>query len=348
MRIFDFYSDNSKKTELLEILTLGAQQHPAGLAANFLEKDIWVTEILRLLYSEILTDDLAVAFKGGTALSKCWKMIDRFSEDIDLSIHWADLAREPNEHLAWEKSTQSRSQRDKFRKRQTSLLTDWSIQFVKTLNTHLNAYNISNLTATLDENSKGEKINIHYPSVTANKNHYQLDHILLEFGGRNRGRPTQPIDINCYLSEVNALHTLSFPTATVQAYEPGYILWGKLTALHQFSTQTKEPNPRRLARHWYDVDCLLEKNFADPLNEQQAMKDVVEMKTQRWAEKGVDFFAAASGGLLLIPNKERLVTIAKDHQDAINGGMFFTQPDTFEVIAERLKMAQGKINLALN
>ena len=92
MHILDFYRDPTKHDELKQLLQLGAQKHPAGLPANFLEKDLWVTEILRLLYEEQLIGDFSVAFKGGTALSKCWKVIDRFSEDIDLSIHWADLA----------------------------------------------------------------------------------------------------------------------------------------------------------------------------------------------------------------------------------------------------------------
>ncbi|WP_373289488.1 nucleotidyl transferase AbiEii/AbiGii toxin family protein [Marinomonas arctica] len=47
------------------------------------------------------------------------------------------------------------------------------------------------------------------------------------------------------------------PKAKVMAYQQYSILWEKLTALHQFSTQTKEPNLDRLARHWYDVNCLI-------------------------------------------------------------------------------------------
>ena len=108
--IFDFYRDPTKHDDLKAILDLGAQKHPAGLAQNFLEKDIWVAEILRLLYDENLLGAHLTAFKGGIALSKCWKAIERFSEDIDLSIHWSDLAGEPGEVAAWEQSIQSNSQ----------------------------------------------------------------------------------------------------------------------------------------------------------------------------------------------------------------------------------------------
>ena len=50
----------------------------------FIEKDYWVTYALhQLFYSDI--KDLIV-FKGGTSLSKCYKVIERFSEDIDLVV----------------------------------------------------------------------------------------------------------------------------------------------------------------------------------------------------------------------------------------------------------------------
>lgn len=344
MDIFSFYSDESKHGQLADLLVLGAQQHPDGLGQNFLEKDIWVTEILRLLYNENLLGDIDVAFKGGTALSKCWNAIGRFSEDIDLSIHWADLAEEEDEAAAWAKSTQSRSQRDKFRKRQTDLLTEWSTALTETLNKRFEKYGIKGLHAELEADSSGEKIDIHFPSVTSNDNTYQLDHVLLEFGGRNRGRPTVEHNLRCYLAEIGALDSIKFPEAKVQAYDPNYIVWEKLTALHQFSTQTKDPNPYRLSRHWYDVDCILSAEIATPISNEQAMRDVVEMKSQRWAQPGVDYELVLSGGLVLVPEASRLASIKKDYQESVAGKMFFSDPDDFDAIVERISIAQTSIN----
>ena len=344
MSILDFYASPEKREELKALLILAGQKHPDGLAPNFLEKDIWVTEILRLLYDEKLLGDMSVAFKGGTALSKCWKVIERFSEDIDLSIHWADLAEADDEVEAWEKSVQSGSQQQKFRKKQQARLMAWSASLVEKLNERFAQYGIDELKAELDEDSKGEKVNVHFPRVTANDSDYQLDYVLLEFGGRNRGRPTKFHEVGCYLSEVDELSAISCPEANVQAYDADYILWEKLTALHQFSTQEREPSFNRLARHWYDVDCLLQAQFADPLVSEQAMHDVVEMKSYRWAEKGVDYNLASSGGIKLIPDADRLEGIAKDHQDAVDGGMFFSVPDDFVMIIERIRKTQDEIN----
>lgn len=346
MNIFELYADKSRHEELADIFTYGAQHHPKGLAANFLEKDIWVTEILRLLYDEKLLGEFSVAFKGGTALSKCWEAISRFSEDIDLSIHWADLSghTEEEELTAWNQSTKNRSQSTKFRKTQQKQLQAWSEALVDIINERLSQYNIEGLYAEMEDDSGGEKIDIHFPRVTKSTHDYQLDHILLEFGGRNRGKPTNIIAINCYLGHTPGLEELILPQAQVSAYQAEYILWEKLTALHQFCTQDSSPNPDRLARHWYDVDCLLSMNFADPLNSETARNDVIEMKKHRWASHGVDYEAILVGELLLIPDGERQLDIAKDHENAIKGRMFFTTPDSFADILERLKFNQDQIN----
>lgn len=56
-----------------------------GLAVASVEKDFWVTLTLRELFA---IPELAerLTFKGGTSLSKAWGLIDRFSEDIDLTF----------------------------------------------------------------------------------------------------------------------------------------------------------------------------------------------------------------------------------------------------------------------
>lgn len=50
----------------------------------FIEKDYWVTCALHLIFHDLIGEE--TVFKGGTALSKCFGLIDRFSEDIDLVV----------------------------------------------------------------------------------------------------------------------------------------------------------------------------------------------------------------------------------------------------------------------
>ena len=88
-----FHLSRSDQGEALEV---AASQ--TGRPAHLLEKDIWVVWTLDTLYRSTLAT--ALTFKGGTSLSKAYKLIDRFSEDIDLTYDIRalvpDLLREGN------------------------------------------------------------------------------------------------------------------------------------------------------------------------------------------------------------------------------------------------------------
>lgn len=66
--------------EAFEELLIGAANELA-IPTNIIEKDYYVTITLKSL-SERLDD---MVFKGGTSLTKCYQLLDRFSEDIDIS-----------------------------------------------------------------------------------------------------------------------------------------------------------------------------------------------------------------------------------------------------------------------
>lgn len=55
-----------------------------NIRSIYVEKDYWVTYALYTIFHDPIGKD--TVFKGGTALSKCYDMIDRFSEDIDLVV----------------------------------------------------------------------------------------------------------------------------------------------------------------------------------------------------------------------------------------------------------------------
>ena len=70
-------------TELFKTaVTVAAQE--LDIPSIYIEKDYWVTFVLHTIFHNAIGPD--VVFKGGTALSKCFNLIDRFSEDIDLVV----------------------------------------------------------------------------------------------------------------------------------------------------------------------------------------------------------------------------------------------------------------------
>ena len=64
------------------VFTQAAAQ--TGINVNLIEKDWWICQVLAALFK--LPSDEHTSFKGGTSLRKCWKLIDRISEDIDIGI----------------------------------------------------------------------------------------------------------------------------------------------------------------------------------------------------------------------------------------------------------------------
>jgi len=73
---------HENKNEFTQIVQAVAEEF--GLETFQVEKDYFVSLFLKEL--SILKNNVEIVFKGGTSLSKCYKVIDRFSEDIDLTI----------------------------------------------------------------------------------------------------------------------------------------------------------------------------------------------------------------------------------------------------------------------
>jgi len=73
---------HENKNLFRDAIRVTAQQ--MNLPPEFVEKDYWVTYALFTIFNDEIGKD--TVFKGGTALSKCYNMIERFSEDIDLVV----------------------------------------------------------------------------------------------------------------------------------------------------------------------------------------------------------------------------------------------------------------------
>ena len=68
------------QTKSIETLSLNY-----GMPEQIIEKDWWVSAVMRALFALPYANQMS--FKGGTSLSKCWNVISRFSEDIDIAVN---------------------------------------------------------------------------------------------------------------------------------------------------------------------------------------------------------------------------------------------------------------------
>jgi predicted nucleotidyltransferase component of viral defense system len=94
-----------KASERADLFNASAAER--GIIAAIIEKDFWVCWTLRHLFT-LDAPPAGLIFKGGTSLSKAYRAIDRFSEDVDLSLQRADFGFGGENDPAIEKGSNER------------------------------------------------------------------------------------------------------------------------------------------------------------------------------------------------------------------------------------------------
>lgn len=214
-----------------------------GMPVAYVEKDFWVTEVLRAASAEQsipLPDGSLVpvtfTFKGGTSLSRVFGILERFSEDVDL------LAEFP--------ADTSLNARHKVLKK-----VDNAVK------THLF---LSNEDVTVGSSTTGVKryTTYMYPTVTADPS--IKEGVLLELGSRGG---TYPSSVHWYRSLVadHAINVLAedestweeFASFQVRVLAPERTLFEKLAAVHDAATRNDTATLLKYGRHFYDIHRLV-------------------------------------------------------------------------------------------
>ena len=181
------------RTDQVEALEVAAAS--TGRPPHLLEKDNWVVWALAVIYQSRLADKLT--FKGGTSLSKAHKIIDRFSEDVDLTYDIRemvpDLLRSGNPIPA--SSSQAKKITDAVRDR----LPEWIKKTVQPI--FESALQREGIQATLSLAGKEqEKLILTYMPIKLGTG-YAAPTIQLEFGGRATGEPHQHHVVTCDMAD---------------------------------------------------------------------------------------------------------------------------------------------------
>ncbi len=319
---------------------LNAAANTSGLLPHLLEKDIWVVWSLRHLFAGPYAAHLV--FKGGTSLSKAYGVIRRFSEDVDLTYDIraiaCDLVGDADAPLPV-----SKSQGKKWSKEIRARLSDWvGAEIIPRLKHDLEQHR---LPATVK--AEGDKIFIDYVPLATGTS-YVAPAVMLEFGARPTGEPSEPRAIRC--DAATYLQGLEFPTATPQVMRAERTFWEKATAIHVFCAQGEFRGGDRFARHWHDVTRLDAAGFADAAIADKALAcAVAEHKSVFFAEKNshgdvIDYHVAVAGGLQLVPDDNALAKLAADYQRMVDDGLFLDDAEPFDVLLERCGAIQQKAN----
>lgn len=326
--------------ERLEALVQAADA--SGRPPHLLEKDVWVVWSLRPLFAAPYAPHLV--FKGGTSLSKAYGVIQRFSEDVDLTYDIRAIAGDLIGDAGTPLPT-SKSQEKKWSNEIRARLADWvATDVVSRLQQDLGQHG---LPATV--RAEGDKVFIDYTPLASGTG-YVPSAVMLEFGARSTGEPCELRSVRC--DAAAHLRGVEFPEATPQVMRAERTFWEKATAIHVFCAQGVFRGGNRFARHWHDVTRLDAAGFADLAIADAALASAVaDHKSIFFAEKNlggglIDYHAAVSGGLRLVPDRGALAKLAADYQHMVDDGLFLDEVESFDALLQNCQTIQEKANAA--
>jgi hypothetical protein len=306
---------------------LGVAAEKLARAAHLLEKDIWVVWALEALFGS--DEGKHLVFKGGTSLSKGYGIIRRFSEDIDLTYDVREII--PELAQGAEPLPASNAQAKKWRDLVDERLPKWvTDKAVPILEAHAKATGVQ-----VEIEADGSKIVIDYDPLTEG-NDYMPQRVTLEFGARATGEPAEVKPVVCDAAAGLEGAGLVFPTASPRLMLPKRTFWEKATAIHVYCLD--KPKGDRISRHWYDLVRLDDSGHAEEaFKDRDLAKQVAHHKSRFFREKDrdgkeIDYVAAVSGGLVLIPDEEARKALTADYAGMRDAGMLPEDADTFDVI----------------
>lgn len=336
----EYFFDLSKK-DRREALEYGRAE--TGRPAHLLEKDVWVVWTLRTLFESPLSADLT--FKGGTSLSKVYRVIDRFSEDIDLTYDIRklipDLIGEGGE------LPPSRSQASKWTQAVRHRLPNWIAQNVQpTIQSVLTREGLD--TRLKLGGPENDKLFLHYPALTQGTG-YVAPVVTFEFGARATGEPHQVYPVACDIAA--CLADISFPTASPLVMSVARTFWEKATAAHVFCAQGRIRS-ERYARHWHDLAAIARSpHFATVIADRAVAAAVARHKSHFFIEKDIngqviDYMAATTGHLKIVPEGGARTALAKDYAAMLADEVMVGDALSFEKLLQACADLEANVNRA--
>ncbi len=303
-----------------------------------LEKDFWVCWLLGVLFESEFAGSLV--FKGGTSLSKVFGVIERFSEDIDLSLS-------PT-FLKLPEAGTSRNQANKWMtKAEAACGISVRTQIQPVMEAAVEGLLGKNerewFEFLTEPNTNSPVLLFHYPTSQPAGFEYLRRSVKLEFGSLTDQQPTGRHPIRPWVAEVLPE---AFPDwrCEVVALEVERSFWEKATILHtEYHRPTDKPTPDRFSRHYADTAALAKHPAAKiALDRHDIRNRVVEWKSQFFGSSWANYENAKPGTFRLIPPNERLPALRRDYQAMRD--MYLSEPASFDDILSTLADLEARIN----
>jgi len=309
-----------------------------NISAVILEKDFWVCWLLGILFNSEFAGSLV--FKGGTSLSKVFGVIDRFSEDIDLSLS-PDFLRLP-------KAGTSRNQANKWMKKAeaacgVAVEKQVAPKLEEAVTTVLGKAEERWFEFVTDPATNSPVLLFHYPSTQPAGFEYLKRSVKLEFGSLTDQQPVGRHPIQPLVASILP-SAFSDWRCEVVALEVERSFWEKATILHtECHRPAERPTPDRFSRHYADTAALAQHPAGARALGQHALRErVVAWKRQFFGSAWARYDLAKPGTFRLVPSTERLPALKRDYETMRD--MYLSEPASFDMILAVLAELEQRIN----
>ena len=323
-----------------EVLEFAASE--SGRPAYLLEKDIWVVWALQTLFDAPLGAPLV--FKGGTSLSKAYGAIHRFSEDVDLTYDIRalipDLVGDSPRPLPANRSQEKRWTRV-IRERLAAWTRDAAAPFLAKA---LRAVESRGAVRVEDAD-----LFVCYAPLNEGTG-YVRPEVKLEFGARATGEPNVPMSVVC--DAAPHVQGIEFPKAEPRVMQVERTFWEKAAAVHVYCLQHRLRG-ERFARHWYDLARLDAAGFAESALADRALATAVAahkaifFRERDASGNWVDYEAAVSGRLELVPAGDSRAALADDYARMSEDGLLPDDSESFDAVMTTCEAIANRANRQL-
>lgn len=315
--------------------------------AAIVEKDFWVCWTLAALFgqggpSDVTTVDVpALLFKGGTSLSKVYGLIDRFSEDVDLTVDRGILISDEERPEAADLSGRERKRRiAKVENRCIGYVQDVVLAYLHSL--HIGGERLDVRLDATESQTIWFEFPRSLPSAAYGGAAYVNPAIRLEFGARGELWPAEAGAVTAYAAEeFPALFTA--PTVPVRALSPRRTFWEKATILHAIAMKDELGNGEQTSRHYADLARMIRSPIADAvLADSTLLTDVASHKAMYFSLPRARYEEARPGSLRLVPSDTIVAALARDYAQMRE--MFIAEPPSFDEVMRTVSEFENLIN----
>jgi len=308
-----------------------------GVHEAIIEKDYWVCLVLDYLFHKSRFKNY-LTFKGGTSLSKCFGLIERFSEDIDLIIDWRLLGYEIDE--PWQE--RSKTKQDIFNKEANTKAESFlASEFLPAFISDFSEITGEKANAEIEQ-ADPQTISFYYPQLFSAQS--ILQSIRLEIGALAAWTPAIERIVTPYIFEYYPKLEQNAST-TVIASSVERTFWEKATILHHEANRPEHlVMPKRYSRHYYDLYCIAQSEYkVTALRQLDLLQKVVVFKMRFYPRAWAKYEEAVPGSIKLVPPHFRFDSLRNDYEGMAE--MLFGTYPHFDNLMNSLSILENEITL---